>query len=493
MKNQTTPTSRVDTQHRNIDEITADQLNHAHFKPLDLLNHWPRPDLFPICLLHAGRFHKLWSRWSIFGIPTGFLACSIAQHNTQPIIKWRPTPHAVKHHRNLPATFPTILSICNEPHNVDPIDILTRVLPPQPNNDPSQTDATTLPFTGGWIGYLAYELGAFIEPAVKRATRHSKPPHPWPLYELAYCPDALLYDHQDATWHQIGRVPFDLDTQNRNMPQTCFSLTPLKPSQSRGRVEASVAKTINYIHAGDIFQANITQQLTATFQGDSRATFIAAMNASPAWYAAYFEPEADRRLISISPELFLQVDPSTRIITTRPIKGTAPSTQNPACLENSNKDAAELNMIVDLMRNDLGRICDYGSVKVTQPRTIETHPTIHHGVATIKGHIKDHITPIDIIRATFPGGSITGAPKIRAMQIIDELEPLPRGPYCGAIGYFSNSGSIGLNIAIRTMTIQNNQLTYAAGAGIVADSDPSNEYDEMLDKATAIQLITSTE
>jgi len=155
-------------------------------------------------------------------------------------------------------------------------------------------------------------------------------------------------------------------------------------------------------------------------------------------------------------------------------------------LRKSPKDQAELNMIVDLERNDLGRVCRIGSVRVTQPRTIESHPTVCHGVATIEGTLRDDVTFVDLLRATFPGGSITGAPKIRAMQIIEELEPVRRGPYCGAIGYLASDGTMQFNVAIRTMIIKAGQVHIPVGGGIVADSNPEDEYEETLVKAQAM-------
>jgi para-aminobenzoate synthetase component 1 len=155
-------------------------------------------------------------------------------------------------------------------------------------------------------------------------------------------------------------------------------------------------------------------------------------------------------------------------------------------LRDSLKDQAELNMIVDLERNDLGRICEVGSVKVVEPRVIEAHPTVYHGVATIEGILRPEISFVDILRAMFPGGSVTGAPKIRAMQIIEELEPVRRGPYCGAIGYLASDGSMEFNIAIRTMIVKDGLVHIPVGGGIVADSDPEAEYDETLVKARAM-------
>jgi anthranilate/para-aminobenzoate synthase component I len=199
----------------------------------------------------------------------------------------------------------------------------------------------------------------------------------------------------------------------------------------------------------------------------------------------------DHALLCNSPELFLRItpDPQTgkRQVITRPIKGTRPRGDGMRdALLASKKDQAELNMIVDLERNDLGRVCEVGTVKVTQPRQIESHPTIYHGVATIEGDLRSDVGLVELLRATFPGGSITGAPKIRAMQIIDELEPTRRGPYCGAIGFISNDGHIEFNIAIRTMIATAGQIHVPVGGGIVADSNPADEYEETLVKAAAM-------
>jgi para-aminobenzoate synthetase component 1 len=182
----------------------------------------------------------------------------------------------------------------------------------------------------------------------------------------------------------------------------------------------------------------------------------------------------------------LAVTPDRRI-TTRPIKGTrALLAGMDEQLRNSLKDQAELNMIVDLERNDLGRVCTIGSVKVIEPRAIEAHPSVYHGVATIEGMLREDVTFLDLLRAMFPGGSVTGAPKIRAMEIIDELEPARRGPYCGAIGYLAADGSMQFNIAIRTMIVKDGLVHIPVGGGIVADSDPAAEYEETLTKAKAL-------
>ena len=261
-----------------------------------------------------------------------------------------------------------------------------------------------------------------------------------------------------------------------------------------------VRRTIDLIAAGDVFQANITQRLSASFSGSTRALCAAALETSGAWYGAYLELPRGRCLVSLSPELFLAVSPASRRVVTRPIKGTRPSRSDIRELLDSAKDTAELNMIVDLMRNDLGRVCAYGTVRVPRARVIETHPTVHHGVAEVSGVLGPGVTVAELLAATFPAGSVTGAPKIRAMQIIDELESCRRGPYCGAIGFLSNCGRACLNVAIRTIALSGDRrpgawdrlagvLDYGVGGGVVADSDPLAEYRESLDKAAVLRAV----
>jgi anthranilate/para-aminobenzoate synthase component I len=272
------------------------------------------------------------------------------------------------------------------------------------------------------------------------------------------------------------------------------TIAHLEADESRAAFEARVARTVEYIRAGDIFQANVAQRFSATWQGNPRTIAQAAFHAAAPRYGAYVE-SAQHALASMSPELFVQADASGEIVT-RPIKGTSPGTQDPALLLSSQKDAAELHMIVDLMRNDLGRLCRPGSVRMTSARQLESHATVHHGVAEICGTMGHGIRVTDILRATFPPGSVTGAPKVRALQVIDELEPVSRGPYCGAVGVI-HSGGVTLNVGIRTVCMhkdtpgaRSGTLRYSAGCGIVADSVPIREYEESLHK-TAVMIYTA--
>jgi para-aminobenzoate synthetase component 1 len=263
------------------------------------------------------------------------------------------------------------------------------------------------------------------------------------------------------------------------------SARPLRSTFSREQYEAAVARVIEYIRAGDVFQVNLSQRFSCGLPAQPEEILDRLDERAPALFGGCLSYD-DFALVSNSPELFLRVTPDRRVVT-RPIKGTRPRAPGMATeLLRSLKDQAELNMIIDLERNDLGRVCEIGSVRVTEPRAIEAHPTVYHGVATIEGVLREDVTFVDLLRATFPGGSVTGAPKIRAMEIIEELEPVRRGPYCGAIGYLDADGTIELNVAIRTMIIKDGLVHIPVGGGIVADSDPAGEYEETLVKARAM-------
>ncbi len=328
---------------------------------------------------------------------------------------------------------------------------------------------------GRWVGFLAYELGYLLEPA--------SAPAGWDVSA------GLLY-----AWGWVPNLPKRLHARPQ-MPAGAGiagnAISSFRSTFTRPAYLEAVARCIDYIAAGDVFQVNLSQRLAIPFRGAPAALYASLLATAPAAYGALLELE-DRAIISNSPELFLRVTAEGRIIT-RPIKGTRPRGAGDdsdaalaAELLASAKDAAELNMIVDLERNDLGRVCEIGSVRVSEPRTIETHPSVHHGVATVEGRLRADVGLVELLRATFPGGSVTGAPKIRAMQIIAELEPAPRGAYCGAIGHLDADGSITLNVAIRTMTLGDGALHIPVGGGIVADSDPAAEHEETLVKARAM-------
>jgi anthranilate/para-aminobenzoate synthase component I len=314
-----------------------------------------------------------------------------------------------------------------------------------------------------WAGFFNYDMGRCFE----KLPRHAKDDQRLPLFEF-----------MSSAWGSPAHEslePFRITGQ----PVSHFT---------RQEYEHAVQRCIDYIAAGDVFQVNLSQRFTVPFSGSPWLLYQRLRDAFPAEYGAYLD-FGNYQLISNSPELFLRVNKladGRRKIINRPIKGTRPNAPSMAdALLHSEKDKAELAMIVDLQRNDLGRICEIGTVKVTEPRSIETHPTVLHGVATIEGILRENVSLTDILAATFPCGSVTGCPKIRAMEIIDELEPVRRGAYCGAIGWIG-CGEMELSVAIRTMTIKNGLCYIPVGGGIVADSIPAAEYEETLVKARAM-------
>jgi len=270
------------------------------------------------------------------------------------------------------------------------------------------------------------------------------------------------------------------------------SATELLANLPRTEYLAHIARIKDYIAAGDVYQVNFAQRFDLATDDDPYAIYQRLRRLSPAPFGAYLHG-GDYQILSSSPELFLRCDSAGRMVT-RPIKGTRPRGRTmeedrhlAAELSASEKDHAELLMIVDLERNDLGRVCRYGSVRVEERYRIETHPTVFHLVATISGELAPGRDVFDGLRSLLPGGSITGAPKIRAMQIIHELEPCRRHVYTGSIGYLGFDGSCDFNIAIRTIVCRPGHAHYHVGGGIVADSDPESEYQETLTKGRAMR------
>ena len=265
----------------------------------------------------------------------------------------------------------------------------------------------------------------------------------------------------------------------------------IRSSFTRAGYLQAIARVRDYIVAGDIFQANLSQRFEAELGEPAWELYLRLRARNPAPFAAFFDVPGCT-VLSASPERFLHVDVNGRV-ETRPIKGTRPRGVGPEhdaalglALAESDKDRAENLMIVDLMRNDLSRVCAPGTVRVPELFALERYATVHHLVSTVEGRLEPGSDALDLLRAAFPGGSITGAPKVRAMEIIAEIEPSCRGVYCGSIGYLSVTGELDTNIAIRTVVVRGGRAYFSAGGGIVADSVPEHEYLETLDKARGI-------
>lgn len=318
----------------------------------------------------------------------------------------------------------------------------------------------------------------------------------WVDYEGDYCfgiyPEMLVYQHDRGQWWQCGELADELReglADGAVSPQ----VGEFEPSMTQAEYEQGVRRIHDYIAAGDIYQVNLTQRFRAEVTDSSLFPLYTYLREqAPAPLAAWMNLDG-REVLSSSPETFLRM--SGRSIETRPIKGTRPRNDDQAIdqaaakeLLESEKENAELVMITDLERNDLGQVCDFGTVRVADMLALEKLQHVYHLVSTVTGTLREEVDHFQALTACFPGGSITGAPKKRAMEIIEELEPVPRGLYTGALGYVGFNGESQFNISIRTLVREGGRLDYHVGAGIVADSDPAAEYQETLDKAKGIRL-----
>ena len=370
----------------------------------------------------------------------------------------------------------------------------------------------------GWVGYLGFESARQLErlPATRRDD------FGLPTMRLALYDRGVVLDHlhrrafamrAPEVPHALGLPPDGTGAANDEDwigrwneaasadREVSYDAEPrLACDMPQAEYEQMVRRALEYIAAGDIYQVNLAQRLRLSGIGDPLAAYAAIRSANKAPYGALLRWD-DGAIASASPELFLQVRDGA--VLTSPIKGTRPRTGDPVLDEinrrqllDSPKDAAELAMIVDLHRNDLGRVCAYGSIRVAEPRRLEAHPSVLHTVADVCGRLAPGRDAIDLLAACFPAGSVTGVPKIRAIQIIDELEPVTRGAFTGAIGALGLDGQITFSVAIRTVQIRGQTGMLHVGGGIVADSDPADEYAETLAKARGILdalLITNYE
>ena len=354
------------------------------------------------------------------------------------------------------------------------------------------------PFTGGAIGWFAYELGRYIERLPATVTDDiGLPEMALAFYDRVVAhhhPSSRTYlilsgadDRRRAEEEALRRLEADPVAPKWNEPDGPAGFTS---NFTHAEYLEAVRRVKEYIMAGDIYQANLTQRFTTLLRQHPWEMYqrLRRVNAAP--FSAYLN-FGEGIVCSSSPERFLKVE--GRRVETRPIKGTRKRSDDPEEdarlreeLRASAKDRAELSMIVDLERNDLGRVCEYGSVRVEEHAVIESYATVHHLVSTVTGTLHQGKDEADLLRATFPGGSITGAPKIRSMEIIDELEPTARSVYTGSIGYLGFNGRSDLNIAIRTIIVRGERAYFQVGGGIVADSSPQDEYEETLHKGRAL-------
>lgn len=375
------------------------------------------------------------------------------------------------------------------------------------------TSPSLPPFAGGAAGFFGYDLGRTLEKLPPRAKPYAVDDQHLPDMAIGFYDTVLAFDHLE---HRLLIVSTGLPERDeearclrakrrageireriadrRAAPRRAFANAALGVTSNftRADYERAVARVVDYIHAGDIFQANLSQRFEARLgAGDTPYDLhLRLREKSPAPFSSFFNFGAGV-LVSSSPERFLSVRDGA--VETKPIKGTRPrgatreeDERLAAELLASGKDRAENVMIVDLLRNDVSRVCQDGTVAVEKLCALESFSHVHHLVSTVQGRLREGMRSVDLLAACFPGGSITGAPKLRAMEIIAELEPTTRGPYCGAIGYLSFDGGMDTAIAIRTMIVAGDRVTFQAGGGITAESDPAAEYEETIDKARAM-------
>jgi para-aminobenzoate synthetase component I len=386
--------------------------------------------------------------------------------------------------------------------NEDPFAILNRLL--KPYQEVTLVQHPNIPFSGGAVGYFGYDLGRQVEhlPTIAHIN-HAIPHMMVGIYDWAVVVDhrekkstivsnglhpkthdqwQSICDQVESVFEQTDEVenPFKITSAiSSNMDYPYYS-------QAFNRIKA-------YIQAGDCYQVNLAQRFSAQAQGAAWQAYLKLREISPAPFMAYMN-FGDLQVMSGSPERFLQV--VNQHVETRPIKGTCPRNadqkidqQNAEALKSSIKDRAENLMIVDLLRNDISKNCETGSVKADKLFQLQSFANVHHLVSIVTGKLAQGKTAIDLLRGCFPGGSITGAPKLRSMQIIEELEPHRRGVYCGAVGYIGFDGNMDTNITIRTVVYSEGEISFYAGGGIVADSVLENEYAETLDKAASIMKV----
>ena len=370
----------------------------------------------------------------------------------------------------------------------DPLTLVQEALEELPAIDSPDAD---FPFTGGALGLFGYDLGRRFEQLPQRALNDLQTPD----MAVGIYDWAMIADHHQKrlTLLSLSDVSHRLRWLNALplSPKPAFRLlSDWKSNLSAQDYARCFDRVKEYIHAGDCYQINLSQRFSAAYEGSEWQAWEHLSHQNRAPFSAFIRL-SESCLLSLSPERFLKV--SGDEIETRPIKGTRPRMTDPqedarqaAELAAAEKDRAENLMIVDLLRNDIGRIATPGSVTVPELFVVEPFPAVHHLVSTVRGTLPASLHPADLLRACFPGGSITGAPKIRAMEIIDELEPHRRNAWCGSIGYLSRCGSMDTSITIRTLTAEGGKLYCTAGGGIVADSVMEHEYEETFHKVKRI-------
>jgi len=359
----------------------------------------------------------------------------------------------------------------------------------------AHNDDVDLPFVGGWFVLLGYEAARQIEPRLQLPAS----PHRLPEALAVRCTAVAIYDREKRSttlYAEADRTQLEAMLADMEAPRPAAEAAPeigAAVEDDAAAYQAGVRRILEYLQAGDIFQANLSRAWRAPLLSGSAAGVYARLRgANPAPFAGLVQWQ-DCAVVSSSPERLLRIE--NGIAETRPIAGTRPRGRDADedarlrehLIENV-KERAEHVMLIDLERNDLGRVCQPGSVEVSELMTVESYAHVHHIVSNIRGRLRDDAGPVEALRAVFPGGTITGCPKVRAMEILAELEGIGRGPYTGAMGYLSRCGRLDTNILIRSFVVEDGEISFRAGAGIVADSDPEAELAETRAKARGLLL-----
>lgn len=411
------------------------------------------------------------------------------------IIAWNPIV-TIETHKNV-TTIVEMISGDIKTSKEDPLSLLKSV------NDTvfSNYDLpnSTLPFLGGAVGYFGYDLGRRFEKLPEEAIKDIEAPD----MAIGLYDQALIYCRNSNLFYLLcpeeKRTETELLIQEsiaNKLENHCTANIPFRlmsrwqSNMTKAQYMKKFSRVQEFLLSGDCYQINLAQRFSAKYVGDEYEAYLALRKANSAPFSAFIKTEKNT-LLSVSPERFLQLNGDN--VQSKPIKGTRPRDKNieqdklnAQSLYSAPKDRAENLMIVDLLRNDISRVCKPGSVIVPKLFEIESFPAVHHLVSTVEGKLLHHYDGTDLLRAAFPGGSITGAPKIRAMEIIEELEPHQRNLYCGSIGYISANGRMDTSITIRTLICEKNTIYCWAGGGLVADSLVENEYQETYDKVERI-------
>lgn len=389
----------------------------------------------------------------------------------------------------------------SETSAADPFRVLKQELEAYPAID---SGGWELPFTGGAIGYFSYDLARRLEKMPGICDKDIDIPD----MDVGIYLWAVIRDHSKSRSVFVARPECPKALRDQVLELLLFPckdshdefvlVEPFKSNMTFDDYAVGLQKILNYIHAGDCYQVNFAQRFKACYRGDEWGAYLRLRTSTDAPFSAFLQAD-DYALLSLSPERFVQVRNGSSV-ETKPIKGTRPRShdikqdqQYQQLLRNSTKDQSENLMIVDLLRNDISKNCALGSVNVPKLFEIESYSNVHHLVSTVKGRLAEGKSAVDLLRGCFPGGSITGAPKLRAIEIIEELEPQRRAFYCGSLGYIDFNGNMDTNIAIRSLICHDRQIYCWGGGGIVADSDIDNEYQESYVKVSNLLNALSSE